>query len=153
MKQYLQCLPKCFHSAPISTILKDYNYLLRPQSSPFNVNITNKMPKFIGFLKSACRFGHSKEKMDLYASSHQEYCQYQKYLLSYKGTRSSWSAQYLKFRLSEDTAVYWKSKSSSNETRNKSLELVLEHTLRPPLSYFWTFWSLYAFLFTRSHQN
>ena len=33
-------------------------------------------------MKLACRFGHSKEKMDLYASLHyQEYCQHQKYLL------------------------------------------------------------------------
>ena len=56
------------------------------QSSPFNVNITNKIPKFIGFMKSACRFGHSKEKMDLHASlRHQEYCQYQKYLLKLSG--------------------------------------------------------------------
>ena len=57
-----------FHSATISTIFKDYNSPLMPQSSLFNVNITNKMPKFIGFMKLACRFGHSKEEMDLHAS-------------------------------------------------------------------------------------
>ena len=86
LKQYLRCLPECLHSATISPILKDYNYLLMLQSSPFNINITNRIPKFIGFMKSACRFGHSKEKMDLYASlHHQEYCQYQKYLLKLSG--------------------------------------------------------------------
>ena len=70
-----------FHST-ISTIFKDYNSLLMLQSSPFNVSIANRIPKFIGFMKLACRFGHSKEKMDLYASLHyQEYCQHQKYLL------------------------------------------------------------------------
>ena len=52
-----------FHSVTISTIFKDYNFLLMLQSSPFKVNITNKIPKFIGFMKSACRFGHSKEKI------------------------------------------------------------------------------------------
>ena len=51
-----------FHSATISTIFKDYNSLLMLQSSPFNVNITNKIPKFIGFIKLACRFGYSKGK-------------------------------------------------------------------------------------------
>ena len=54
-----------FHSAAISTIFKDYDSLLMPQSSPFNVNITNKIPNFIRFIKLARRFGHCKEKMDL----------------------------------------------------------------------------------------
>ena len=40
---------------------------------------------------------------------------------------SSGSAQFSKFRLSEGTALYWQFKSSSNFTRNKSLELVLQH--------------------------
>ena len=31
------------------------------QSSPFNVNITKKIPKFIGFMKSGCTFGLSKK--------------------------------------------------------------------------------------------
>ena len=70
-----------FQSATISTIFKDYNSLLMVQSLPFNVNITNKITKFIGFMK-ACRFALSKGKMDLHASlHHQEHCQYQKYLL------------------------------------------------------------------------
>ena len=75
-----------FHSATISTTFKDYNSLLMLQSSPFNVNITSKIPKFIGFMKLACRFGHSKEKMDLHVSlHHQEHCQYQNYLLKFSG--------------------------------------------------------------------
>ena len=62
-----------FHLATISTIFKDYNYLLMLQSSSFNVNIINEIRKFIGFMKLACRLGHSKEKMDLLASlDHQE---------------------------------------------------------------------------------
>ena len=51
-----------FHAATISTIFKDYNYLLMLLSSPFKVNITNKIAKLIRFMKSACRFGHSKGK-------------------------------------------------------------------------------------------
>ena len=43
---------------------------------------------------------------------------------------SSGSAQFSKFRLSEGTALYWQFKSSSNFTRNKSLELVLQHNTR-----------------------
>ena len=75
-----------FLSATISTIFKDYNSLLMLQSSPFNINITNKITKFIGFMKLTCRFGQSKEKMDLHASlHHQEYCQYQIYLLKLSG--------------------------------------------------------------------
>ena len=62
-----------FHSATITTIFKDYNSLLILQSSPFNVNITNKIRKFIQLMKLTCRFGLSKE-MDLHASlHHQEY--------------------------------------------------------------------------------
>ena len=72
LKQYLRCLTKCLHSATISTILKDYHTLLMLQSSPFNVNITNKITTFIGFMRSARRFGHSKEKMDLHASLHHQ---------------------------------------------------------------------------------
>ena len=72
-----------FHLATISTIFKDYNSLLMSQSSPFNFNNTNNLPKFIGFMRSACRFGHSKVKMDIHASlHHQEYFQYQKNLLN-----------------------------------------------------------------------
>ena len=72
-----------FHSATICTIFKDYNFLLILQSSPFKVNIASKIPKFIGFMKPKCRFGHSKEKMDNHASlNHQEY---QKYLLKLPG--------------------------------------------------------------------
>ena len=75
-----------FHSATISTIFKELNSLLMLKSSPFNVNITNKIPKFIRLMKLACRFGHYKEKMDLHASLHyQEYYQYQKYLLKLSG--------------------------------------------------------------------
>ena len=75
-----------FHSATISTIFKDYNSLLMLQSSPFNVNITSKIPKFIRFLKFAFKFGHSKEKMDLHAYlHHQEYWQSQRYLLKLSG--------------------------------------------------------------------
>ena len=56
------------------------------QSSPFKVNITSKIPKFIGFMKSTCIFGHSKEKMDHHAPlNHQEYYHYQKYLLQLSG--------------------------------------------------------------------
>ena len=75
-----------FQSATISTIFKDYNSLLMLQSLPFNVNITNKITKFIRFMKLACRFAQSKEKMDLRASLHnQEYYQYQKCLLKLSG--------------------------------------------------------------------
>ena len=62
---------KSFHSATISTIFRDYNSLSRLQSLPFNVNITHKIPKFIGFMNLACKVGHSKEKctfMHLYTS-------------------------------------------------------------------------------------
>ena len=118
-----------FHSATISTIFKDYNSLLMLQSSPFNISIASRIPKFIGFMKLACRFGHSKEKMDLYGSlCHQEYWQYQKYLLKLSGDYQL--SKCSKFRFFVGTTVYWKSKSSSNFTRNKSLELVLEHNAR-----------------------
>ena len=110
-----------FHSATISTIFKYYNSLLMLQSSLFNVN-TNKIPESIGVMKFACTFSHYKEKMDLHASlHHQEYCQYQKYLLKLSG-----DYQLSKFRLSEGTAVY----SSSNFTRNTSFELVLQHNAK-----------------------
>ena len=85
------------------------------QSSPFYLNITNKIPKFTGFTKLACRFGHSKENVDLHVSlHHQKYCRYQ----SYQGTTSSRSAKFSNFRLSEGTI------------RNKSLELVLEQNAK-----------------------
>ena len=75
-----------FHSGTIPTIFKHYNSLFMLQSSPLSVNITKKIPKFIGFMKLACRFGHYKEKMDLHASLHyQKYYQYQKYLLKLSG--------------------------------------------------------------------
>ena len=83
----------------------------------------------IGFMKLACRFGHSKEKMDLYGSlCHQEYWQYQKYLLKLSGDYQL--SKCSKFRFFVGTTVYWKSKSSSNFTRNKSLELVLEQNAK-----------------------
>ena len=56
-----------FHSASICTIFQDYNSLLWMQSSPFNFNITNKIPKFIGLMKLGSGFGHLKEKTDLHA--------------------------------------------------------------------------------------
>ena len=96
-----------FHSATISTIFKDYSSLLMFQSSLFNVVSTNKMTKFIGVMKSACRFDHSKEKMDLHASLHrQEDCQYQKYLLKLSEATSCQSAQFSKLRHSEGITVY-----------------------------------------------
>ena len=62
-----------FHSATISTIFKDhFNSLLTLQISPVKVNTTNKISKFIGFMKSAGRSGHSKENFDLYASPHHQ---------------------------------------------------------------------------------
>ena len=86
-----------FHSATISNIFKDYNPFLMLQSSQFNVIITNKIPRFIGFMKLARRFGLSKEKMDLHGSLyHQEHCQYQKYLL-----KSSGDYQFSKGSISE----------------------------------------------------
>ena len=51
-----------FHLATISTIFENYDPVFILQSSSFNVNITNKIPTFIGFMKLACRFRHSKEK-------------------------------------------------------------------------------------------
>ena len=79
------------HAATISTIFKDYNSLLMLQSWPFNVNITNKTPRFIGFMKSACRFGPSNEKTDFSTSlHHQEYYQYQKSLLKLSGDYDHW---------------------------------------------------------------
>ena len=61
------------------------------QSWPFNVNITNKTPRFIGFMKSACRFGPSNEKTDFSTSlHHQEYYQYQKSLLKLSGGYDHW---------------------------------------------------------------
>ena len=75
-----------FHSATISTIFKYYDSLLMLQSSPFNVNFANKIPEFIGIMNLACKFGHYKERKALHASlHHQEYCQYQKYLLKLSG--------------------------------------------------------------------
>ena len=86
-----------FHSATTCTIFKDYNSLLILQSSPFKVNITNKILKFIGFMKLACRFGHSKEKMDLHTSlHHQEYCQHQKYLLKLSEDHHLWQCSTFK---------------------------------------------------------
>ena len=52
-----------FYSATISTIFKGYNSFLMLQSSLFNHNITNKIPKFIERMNSAYRFGHSMEKI------------------------------------------------------------------------------------------
>ena len=143
-----------FHSATISAIFKDYNSLLMLQSSSFNVNITSKIPKFIGFMNSACRFDYCKEKMDLHASLHyQEYCEYRRYLFKLSGD----------YKLSNcsifQVQAFWrhynvlKVQISSNLTRNKSLELVLEHTLRLFLPYFWTFWSICALLYIESHQK
>ena len=54
------------HSASICTIFQDYNSLLWMHSSPFNFNITNKIPKFIGLMKLAYRFGHLKERTDFH---------------------------------------------------------------------------------------
>ena len=84
---------------------------------------------------------------------HQEYYQYQKYLLKLSRDYKLLKFQFSKFRLSEGTTVYWKSKSSSSLTRNNSLELVLEHALRLSLLYFWTFISLCALLFTESYTG
>ena len=79
-----------FHSATISTIFKGYKSFLMLQSSLLNDNTANKITNFIGFMKLACGFGQSKEKLVLYASfHHQEYCQYQKKLLKFKGTTST----------------------------------------------------------------
>ena len=83
----------------------------------------------IRFMKLACRFGHSKEKMDLYGSlCHQEYWQYQKYLLKLSGDYKL--SKCSNFRFFVGTTVYWESKSSANFTRNKSLELVLEQNTK-----------------------
>ena len=83
---YFWCLPECLFIQRLFLPLLRTNSLLMLQSSPFKVNITSKMPTFIGFMKSTCIFGHSKEKMDHHASlNHQEYCQYQKYLLKLSG--------------------------------------------------------------------
>ena len=152
LKQYLRCLPKCFfHSVTISTIFKDYNSLLMLQSSLFNVNITKKIPNLFAFMKSACRFGHSKEKNGsscIFTSS--GILPIPKIFIKViRGLK----AQFSEFRLSGGIIVYWKSKLSSNLTRNKSLELVLEHTLRLSVTYFWTFWSLRVLLFTKSHRS
>ena len=127
LKQYLRCLSECFFIEKLFLLFfKDYNSLLMLQSSQFKVNITSKIPKFIGFIKSASRFGHSKENrvfMHLYIISN--IANTKKIYQSYQASTTSPSAQFSKFSLSEDTTVYWKSKLSSNVTRNKSLELVL----------------------------
>ena len=83
-------------------------------------------------MKSAYRFGHSKEKKDLHASlHHEEYGQYQKYLLKLSGDyKLNFQSPGFLTRLSGGTTIYWKSKSSSILTKPKSLELILEHTLR-----------------------
>ena len=84
-----------------------------------------------GFIKLACRFGHSKEKMDLHASlHHQEYWQYQKYLLKLSGDYQLSQCWIFKNRAFWRHRRYWKSKSSSNFSKNKSLELVLEHNAK-----------------------
>ena len=78
----------CFHSATISTISMDYNSLLMLQSSPFNVNVTDEINNFIALIKSACRFGHSKEKNRsscIFTSSRILPIQYQKHLLKLPG--------------------------------------------------------------------
>ena len=86
-----------FHSATISTISKDYNSLLMLQIPPFNVNITNKITKFIGYIKLVCKFSQSKENIALHASlHHQEYCQYQKYLLKLSGDYQLWKCSIFK---------------------------------------------------------
>ena len=59
-----------FHSATIPTFFKDYNSLLMLQSSPCKVNITSKIPKFIGFMKSRCRFSYSQEKKWIFMHLH-----------------------------------------------------------------------------------
>ena len=128
LKHYLRCLSECFFIEQLFLLFfKDYNSLLMLQSSQFKVNITSKILKFIGFIKSASRFGHSKENrvfMHLYIISN--IANTKKIYQSYQASTTSRSAQFSKFRLSEDTTVYWKSKLSSNVTRNKSLELVLD---------------------------
>ena len=56
--------------------LRTYS-LLMLKSWPFKINIINKMPKFFRFMRSKCRFSHSKEKMDLHRSLHDQiYWQY-----------------------------------------------------------------------------
>ena len=86
LKHYFWCLPECLFIQQLFLPFLRTNSLLMLQSSPFKVNITSKIPKFIGFMKSTCIFGHSKEKMDHHASlNHQEYCHYQKYLLQLSG--------------------------------------------------------------------
>ena len=138
--RYLRCLPECLHSATISTILKDYNTQSMLQSLPFNVNITNKITTFIRFMRSACSvviLGKNGSSCIFTSSGIMPIPKI--FIKVTRGATSSKSVQFVKFRLSEDTTVYRKSISFSNLTRNESLELVLEHTLRLSLSYFWTF--------------
>ena len=115
-----------------------------------NVNITNKVPTFIGFMKLACRFGHSKEKsifMHLYIINN--VANTKNIYQSCQGITSFWSVQFSKFRLSEGTKIHWKSKLSSNFARNKVWSWYKSITLRLSLPYFWTFWSLCALFIYR----
>ena len=117
-----------FHSATISTIFKELNSLLMLKSSPFNVNITNKITKFNGFMKLACSLGHSKEKKDFHASlHHQECCQLQKYLLKLSRDYQLSKCSIFKVQAFRRHCSILKVQIPSNFTRNKSLELVLAH--------------------------
>ena len=120
-----------FYSATISTIFKDYNSPLMLQNSLFNVNVTNKIPKFIGFMKLACTFGHSKEKMDFHASlHHQQYCQHQKYLLKLSRDYQLLECSIFKVQAFWRQYSILKVQVSSNFTRNKSLKLMLQHNAK-----------------------
>ena len=91
-----------FHSATTSDI-KDYNSLLTLHSSPFNINITNKTPKLIVFMKSACRFGQCKKKNEsscIFTSS--GILPIPKIFIK----AISRSAQFSRFRFSEGPTVY-----------------------------------------------
>ena len=72
---------------------------------------------------------------------------------SCQGTTTSQGARFSKFRLSEDTTVYWKSKSSSHFTRNKSSELVLEHNTKALSTLLLDFLILLCSLFTEESSE
>ena len=111
------------------------------QNSPFNVSITNK------YLSLSVLWGQDADSVILRKKNGSS-CIFvssgilpipKVFIKVIKGLQTLLKSQFSKFRLSEGTTVYWKSKSSSSLTRNNSLELVLEHALRLALLYFWTF--------------
>ena len=117
MKQYLLCLPECLFIQQLFLLfLRTIILFWCFKVHRLTLILPTKCLRLSGL---ACRSSCTLH--------HQEYWQYQKYLLKLLGDYQL--SKCSKFRLSEGTAVYRKFKSS-NFTKNKNLELVLEHNAK-----------------------